>query len=114
MTLLVIYYTLCICGTLHNVLLQYTLCCVLTLCYILFIVCICYVTPLGNVTYFMLHTIYKYTYVKLCTMLRTYTTLHTMCIGALTLRYMLCLLVYLRDEVYEIIVERVEMRVGVQ
>mgnify|MGYP001791531766 CR=1 FL=1 len=69
---------------------------------------------LGNLTYFMLHTMYKYTYGKLSTTLCTYTTLHTMCIGALTLRYTLCLLVYLRDEVYEIIVERVEMRVGVQ
>ena len=69
---------------------------------------------LGNVTYFMLHTIYKYTYVKLCTTLCTHTTLNTMCISALTLRYTLCLSVYLRDEVYEIIVERVEMRVGVQ
>ena len=69
---------------------------------------------LGHVTFFMLHAMYKYTYVYLSATLCTSTTLHTMCIGALTLRYTLCLLVYLRDEVYEIVVERVEMRVGVQ
>ena len=112
MTLLVIYYTLCTCGTLHNVLSQYTLCCILTLCYILFMVCACYVTHwvmLLTLCYTLCISI-----LMLSTILCTYTTLHTMCIGALTLRYTLCLLVYLRDEVYEIIVERVEMRVGVQ